>query len=1234
MTAAKQWKLNLKFLCLMGLACLLVLGSACLVSRILVKDSRQYLMTAVTYESQSAATTLDGELKFHLSLIKTLAEDSIIRALAAENAPAQLEAAQNLLFKYSEYHHISDCFLMDRAGTVVASSSAPADDSQPGKNYAFQAYYREALRGKIATSFNVGAVSGKRGLYISSPVMVGDELLGVVVIRDDLEELEKRLKASHRLVLIVDANGVVLLSTQPQWEGCTIYPLSGARKEILAQSRQYGNYRLEWLGIQWDEARHSARIKSQEYLYNSRPLRNLEGRLLAFADAYPVQMTRLMTIALGGLLALVLVGMSLWFYQNRKLSWRLSISERLYRALFESSADAFLLLGESEGFIDCNEMAVRLFGYDRREELLHKHPHEFSPEKQPGGENSRSAAVRYARWALDHGSGRFEWLHTRKDGSTFPAEILLTRMELDGRPILQTILRDITERKKAEDTLRESEQRYRSIFENLLDGYFRHDCSGNLLFANEKLAIMLGYSVEECVGRNLGQVFFHDPNDFDKLAVLMAEHDGRLSDVDVRLRSKEGSLVTFSVNAQWYYGASGELAGVEGVLRDITQRKVMEDELLLAKNTAELESARLGTIISVMEEGVVFADERDRIVEVNDFFCDFIGKRRDQLLDHSIWEFHQEEIAQRLRVVLDDFKQGRSKRAVSIDTTIRSSVVTVRAQAIFRADCYQGVLINFVDITTLVEARIKAELASRAKSEFIANMSHEIRTPMHAIIGMGQLMKDTALNPEQLEYLQMIQGSADHLLNIINEVLDFSKVEAGKMELEKLSFDLQPTIESITRTMAARAHVKGLELFCRLQSELPEVVVGDPARLRQVLINLLANAIKFTERGEVGLTVELNHQGEGALELHFMVADTGVGIPREKLDTIFESFTQADSSVTRKYGGTGLGLTISQRIVELMGGRLWVESQLGAGSTFHFIARFGLPEPETQSAEVQGKVDCAGLLVLIGEDDPDHRAGLVRMLSNWGLANIRAVGGSELSEEVNRVLQDGQEAHLVLLDDMATGDLDGYAIAERMRSDPASPRIQIIMMTSGESTAVAESCCQRGIAAFLRKPVSEQELFKAISMVLGIVPERSEGFVTTHYPIQPGQQTVRLLLAEDNLVNQRLALRMLQKHGHAVTVAANGAEVLSALQETTFDLILMDIQMPELDGLETTRAIRAHEKVTGAHLPIIALTAHALQGDRDRCVEAGMDDYISKPIKIDELLAMIEKWAGKVAERA
>jgi two-component system, sensor histidine kinase and response regulator len=1233
MTAAKQRKFALKFLCLMGLAFLLILGLACLVSRILVNDSRQYLLTAVTYESQSAAATLDGELRFRLSLIKTLAEDSSIRALAAENAPGQIDAAHDLLSNYSEYHRISACFFMDRFGTVVASSSAHADDGHLGKNYAFRSYYREALQGNIATSFNVGVLTGQRGLYISSPVMVGDELLGVVVIRDDLEELEKRLKASHRLVLIADANGVVLLSTQPQWEGCTIVPLSRAHKEILAQSRQYGNYRLEWLGAELDEAHQSARIKSQEYLYSSRSLRNLDGRLLAFADAYPVQMTRLMTITLGSLLSLVLVGMFLWFHQNRKLSRRLSISERLYRSLFESSADAFLLFGEAEGFIDCNEMAVRLFGYDNREELLHKRPHELSPETQPSGEDSQSAAVRYAQWALDHGSGRFEWLHTRKDGSTFPAEILLTRMELDGRPILQTILRDITERKRAEDTLRESEQHYRTIFENLLDGYYRHDGLGNLLFANEKLAVMLGYAVEECVGKHVAQAFFHDPDDFNKLAAVMAENNGRLSDVDVRLRNKEGSLVTFSVNAQWYYDEYGGLAGAEGVLRDITQRKLMEEELLLAKNTAELESARLGTIISVMEEGVVFADEGDRIVEVNDFFCNFIGKPRDQILNHSIWEFHQGELSQRVREVLDDYKQGRSKRAVSIDTTMNSSVVTVRAQAIFRADCYQGVLINFVDITTLVEARIKAELASRAKSDFIANMSHEIRTPMHAIIGMGQLMKDTALSPEQQEYLQMIQGSADHLLNIINEVLDFSKVEAGKMELEKLSFDLQTTIETITRTMAAKARAKGLELFCRLQSELPTVVVGDPARLRQVIINLLANAIKFTERGEVGLTVEVDHQGEDGLGLHFMVADTGVGIPQDKLETIFESFTQVDSSVTRKYGGTGLGLTISQRIVELMGGRIWVESQLGAGSTFHFIARFGLPEAETQSAEVERKGDSAGLQVLIGGDDPGNRTDLVRMLSNWGLVNIRAVGGNEVLAEVNRILHDGQEAHLILLDDSAAGDLDGYAIAEKVRSDPGSPRIQIILLTNGEGTEVAERCQQLGIAACLHKPVKEQELFKAVSMVLGIVPERAEGFVTTRYPIQPVQQNLRLLLAEDNLVNQRLALRMLQKHGHAVTVAANGVEVLSALKESTFDLILMDIQMPELDGLETTRAIREHEKITGAHLPIIALTAHALQGDRERCVEAGMDDYISKPIKIDELLGMIEKWAGKSEER-
>jgi PAS domain S-box-containing protein len=1229
MKEGNHWKFAIKFLTLGGLVCFMVLGAACFVGRNLVSNSRAYLLNAVNHESQSAAATLEGELKIRVSLASTLAENSTIEALGEQPAVTQIEAANVVLRTFADFHRIAAACFLDRYGTVVAGSDGNEEDGIVGANYASRPYFREAIEGKTSVTFLAALNSGKRSIYIATPVRVGDRLVGVVVVKDDPEELEWKLKASHRLVIVVDPDGVILLSTQPLWEGRSIEPIAAGRKVILQQSLRYGNFRLEWLGIRLNEAEHTASIKSQEYLFSSWPLRTVDCRLLAFADAYPVQITRFMTIVLGGLLVLVLSGMFTWFYQNRKLNLKVATSERLYRSLFESSADAFLLLDETAGFIDCNEVAVRLFGFERREQLLGKHPHELSPATQPAGEDSQTAAARHLRWALDEGFGRFEWIHTRTDGSNFPADVLLTRVETAEQPILQIILRDISERKRLEEALRKSEERYRSIFENLLDGYYRRENNGKLVFVNEKLATALGYSVEEMIGKEVLTTFYYDTRDNEGLKSAMRKSGGRLMDQDVRLRSKDGALMTFSCNVQYYYDNDGNVAGVEGVLRNITQRKIIEEELRLAKSAAELESARLWTILSVMEEGVVFVDEHDQIVEVNNYFCNFIRKPRTEVLNHSIWEFHHGEIAEQIRKVLKEYKEGRTKHAISIDATVNSAVITIRAQVIFRAGRYQGVLLNFEDVTYLVEARIKAEVASRAKSEFIANMSHEIRTPMHAIIGMSQLLAGTALNAEQHEFVQTIQGSAEHLLNIINEILDFSKVEAGKLQLEQLQFNLQSTMDTITRTMAVKAHEKGLSLICRMHSDLPASLVGDPARLRQVVINLLDNAIKFSEEGEIVITTEVEDQTDDSIGLRFSVADMGVGIPQDKLSAIFESFTQVDSSITRKFGGTGLGLTISQQLVEIMGGRIWVESELGKGSTFHFTARFGLQSGKTRPTIALEKSDLAGIHILIGEDDVMVRNSLMSMLAGRGFANIAAVDGAEVLAELEKIPSGPQEARLLLLNDVLAPDLNGFALVERIRSNPAWSRAQIIMLTSMEREAEGPRCEALSIAACLRKPVKEPDLFEAISMVLGILPEKPEAFVVTRYPTHALQCNLQLLLAEDNLVNQKLAVRMLEKHGHDVVVAENGLEVLKAMEQRVFDLILMDIQMPGMDGIETTRAIRQQEQATGSHVPIIALTAHAFKGDRERCVEAGMDDYVSKPIQMDELMATIERWAKR-----
>jgi len=673
---------------------------------------------------------------------------------------------------------------------------------------------------------------------------------------------------------------------------------------------------------------------------------------------------------------------------------------------------------------------------------------------------------------------------------------------------------------------------------------------------------------------------------------------------------------------------TGEPLCLAIISRNITERKLRDEELRRAR-------AQLMDAIESLDAGLVIYGPDERLVVCNTKYKELYEACAHVLTPGTQYEHILRVFADAGGPDLEEMSADEwvAARLASHRNPGESSLQRLAGRSIRiddRRTSDGGVVSLRTDISLLVQAQEAAEAASRAKSEFLANMSHEIRTPMNGVLGMTELLLDTNLDAEQRESVDMVHSSAESLMTVINDILDFSKIEAGKLDLEPIEFEIRDALDSTLRPLAFRAHSKGLELTCDIHANVPARIVGDPGRLRQLLVNLVGNAIKFTERGDVVLRAELRGESGDDVEIEFAVSDTGIGIPQEKLRTIFDPFSQADGSTTRRFGGTGLGLSISSQLVQLMGGQIEVQSQLGQGSTFRFSALLKRPQNGPAQTSSSGISDLRGISILIVDDNATNRRVLDDLLRRWDACPAAVDSGSAALSEMARAAAVGEPYPLVLVDAMMP-EMDGFTLIEHIRRQTEFAPPSIMMLTSADRRGDALRCQNLGLSAYLIKPIRSAELLEAIVTCLNgsstakrplpLVPVRRRT-LPANRPMRGSQ--LRVLLAEDNHVNQRVATYLLGKQGHTTTVVGNGREALAALAQEDFDLVLMDVQMPELDGIEATRAVRAQEILSGGHVPIIAMTAHAMRGDRERCLEAGMDDYVTKPIQIADLQRAIQ----------
>jgi two-component system sensor histidine kinase/response regulator len=898
------------------------------------------------------------------------------------------------------------------------------------------------------------------------------------------------------------------------------------------------------------------------------------------------------------------------------ISERIQASEelrKLSRAVEQSGST--IVIADLHGNIEyANKKFVETTGY-AIEEVIGKNPRVLK-----SGYTSAEEYKHLWETITAGGEWRGEFHNKKKNGDLYWESATISPIINEQGKITHylAVKEDVTARNEALDSLSASYTQMQAIFSAMTDIIIIYDSDGRYLEIASTNSSNLYRPAASMLGRTVTEIFPPDQAAFLLENIRHTLTTGELTHVEYSLLIDEKEI--------WFSALASPLGSnsVVWVAHDITDYKRSASELAREKQYFE-------SLVQNSPVAIVVLDNEEKIISGNPAFehlygyvsAEMIGANLDALITNSetrdeAAQYTKESMNQAVRAI----GKRQRKDGSLVDVEIFGVPVIINGQRL-------GAFAIYHDISEIIRARHEAEEANRTKSEFLANMSHEIRTPMNGIMGMLELALDTRLTPEQTDYLQTSLHSAEALLFLLNDILDFSKIEAGRLELDSINFSLRNTIEDVAYTLAKRAQDKGLEMACLVDPDLISDLRGDPGRLRQILVNLVGNAIKFTHQGEIVIRAEPIEESDGHVTIHFSVQDTGVGIPLDRQAAVFDRFTQADGSTTRTYGGTGLGLTISKQLVEVMGGRIGLESKPGVGTTFWFDIKFEKQPPEKRGAEgaplTLGPVNLTQARILVVDDNQTNRMILTKNVEALGSRVDVVSSGAKAIESLRNAHRAGDPYHIILLDMQMPG-MDGEQTARAIKSDPAVKDVNILILTSMGQRGDAARLKALGCSGYLLKPVKQQVLFDAVVAVLSRKEDQPPGLITRHLISEQRKFGLRILLAEDNPINQKLALILLQKSGYSVDVVETGAQALEKVQANQYNAVLMDVQMPEMDGFEATRRIRVWEQKNGQHIPIIAMTAHAMKGDRERCLSEGMDDYLSKPLEPKALISALDRW--------